>query len=106
MLPVFEIEGPSNDAFPTLDVCLPQVPLPSGVSVAEGDLGTIQVVEAAKHGAALFSVSCCGFLLPVLLHFARLSADVFLFCGLFLSGMERLCCLYFSSKGCNDRATD
>jgi hypothetical protein len=60
LLPVFEISGPSNDAYPALDVCLPQVPLPANVTVRSGDNATLQVVEAAKHGAALFSVSLCG----------------------------------------------
>jgi len=59
LLPVFEVDGPNNDAYPALDVCLPQVPLPANISVQPGDFATIQIVEAAKHGAALFSVSFC-----------------------------------------------
>jgi len=57
LLPVFEITGPTNNEYPALDVCLPQVPLPANISVNVGDNATLQVVEAAKHGAALFSVS-------------------------------------------------
>lgn len=57
VVPVFEVLGPSNDPWPGLDMCLPQVPLPANVSINPGDNATIQVVEAAKHGAALFSVS-------------------------------------------------
>lgn len=56
MVPVFQITGPSNDAYPGT-FCLPQVPLPPGVQVNVGDNATIQVVEAAAHGAALYSVS-------------------------------------------------
>lgn len=57
LLPVFEITGPTNNEYPSLDVCLPQVPLPANVTVNVGDNATLQIVEAAKHGAALFSVS-------------------------------------------------
>ena len=57
MQPVFEIIGPQNDAYPGSSVCLPQVPMPANLTVNEGDNATIQLVENAKHGAALFSVS-------------------------------------------------
>lgn len=60
LLPVFQVTGPTDDSYPGLDVCLPQVPLPANVTVRSGDNATIQVVEAAKHGAALFSVSMMG----------------------------------------------
>ncbi|RAL13213.1 copper acquisition factor BIM1-like domain-containing protein [Aspergillus homomorphus CBS 101889] len=53
MLPVFEITGPSNNPYPGT-ICLPQVPLPADVTVKAGDNATIQIVEAAKHGAALY----------------------------------------------------
>jgi hypothetical protein len=51
----FQITGPSNNPYPGT-FCLPQVPLPANISVKPGDLATIQVVEAAKHGAGLFNV--------------------------------------------------
>jgi len=34
---------------------MPQVPLPKGANVSAGDKATIQVVELAVHGAALYS---------------------------------------------------
>ncbi|KAL9056269.1 MAG: hypothetical protein Q9162_003060 [Coniocarpon cinnabarinum] len=55
MNPVFQIIGPTNNAYPGRDICLPQVPMPANLTVSEGDNATIQVVEDAKHGAALFS---------------------------------------------------
>lgn len=55
MSPVFQIIGPSNGAYPGT-VCLPQVPLPVNASVKAGDKATIQVIEIAQHGAALYSV--------------------------------------------------
>lgn len=56
MVPPFQILGPSKNPYPGT-VCLPQVPLPSGATVNPGDNATIQVVELAVHGAALYSVS-------------------------------------------------
>lgn len=56
MVPVFNIDGPTNSEYQD-GVCLQHVPLPTGVTVKPGDNATIQVVEAAKHGAALYSVS-------------------------------------------------
>lgn len=55
MLPPFEIIGPSSNPYPGT-FCLPQVPLPANITVNVGDLATIQVVETAKHGAALYNV--------------------------------------------------
>lgn len=52
----FQIIGPSANPYPGT-VCIPEVPLPANASVKAGDNATIQVVEIAKHGAALFSVS-------------------------------------------------
>ncbi|GME37516.1 Endothiapepsin precursor protein [Neofusicoccum parvum] len=54
MVPVFSINGPSDAMYPG-SICLPQVPLPANVSVNVGDNATIQVVELAQHGAALYS---------------------------------------------------
>lgn len=56
MVPVFQIVGPSKNPYEG-SVCLPQVPLPANITVNPGDNATIQVVEIAIHGAALFSVS-------------------------------------------------
>lgn len=55
MVPMFSINGPSNNMYPG-SVCLLQVPLPANVTVNVGDNATIQVVEIAQHGAALYSV--------------------------------------------------
>ncbi|KAL0769062.1 hypothetical protein CaCOL14_008370 [Colletotrichum acutatum] len=57
MVPRFQLTGPSNQEYEGT-FCLPKVPLPAGVTPKEGDLASIQVVEAAQHGAALFSVRC------------------------------------------------
>ncbi|KAJ5833394.1 hypothetical protein N7474_001705 [Penicillium riverlandense] len=54
VVPPFQITGPSNNPYPGT-FCLPQVPLPANISVVPGDLATIQVVETAKHGAALYN---------------------------------------------------
>ncbi|PTB44857.1 hypothetical protein M441DRAFT_42998 [Trichoderma asperellum CBS 433.97] len=54
MLKPFMLLGPSNNPYPGT-VCLPQVPLPVGANVKAGDKATIQVVELAQHGAALYS---------------------------------------------------
>jgi hypothetical protein len=56
LLPPFEIIGPSHNPYPGT-ICQPQIPIPSGYNVKAGDQATIQVVEAAVHGAALYSVS-------------------------------------------------
>jgi hypothetical protein len=56
MVPVFQITGPSKGPYPGT-FCLPQVPLPANTTVNVGDNATIQVVETAVHGAALFNVS-------------------------------------------------
>jgi hypothetical protein len=55
MVPVFQITGPSKGPYPGT-FCLPQVPLPANTTVNVGDNATIQVVETAIHGAALFNV--------------------------------------------------
>jgi len=54
MVPVFQIVGPSRDPYPGT-FCLPQVPLPANASVKIGDNATIQIVETAVHGAALYN---------------------------------------------------
>lgn len=62
MQKMWQITGPSNDPYPGSSICMPQVPLPANVTVNEGDNATIQVVENAQHGAALYSVSFFRFL--------------------------------------------
>ncbi|KAL2160984.1 hypothetical protein VTH06DRAFT_8696 [Thermothelomyces fergusii] len=54
MLPPFQILGPSKNPYPGT-ICLPQVPMPHDVTVKPGDNGTIQLIETAIHGAALYS---------------------------------------------------
>lgn len=56
MVSVFQITGPSRNPYPGT-FCLPQVPLPANTTVNVGDNATIQIVETAIHGAALFNVS-------------------------------------------------
>lgn len=55
MVPPFQITGPTVAPYPGT-FCLPQVPLPANISVKVGDNATIQVVEAARHGAVLYNV--------------------------------------------------
>ncbi|KAI9929985.1 hypothetical protein ASPWEDRAFT_278490 [Aspergillus wentii DTO 134E9] len=54
MVKPFQIVGPTNNPYPGT-FCLPQVPLPADISVKAGDNATIQVVETAQHGAALYN---------------------------------------------------
>ena len=61
MVPPFQILGPSKNPYPGT-MCLPQVPLPTNLTVEAGMNATIQLVELAVHGAALYSV--CLFFLP------------------------------------------
>ena len=56
MQPVFEITGPQNTIY-NGSVCLPQVPLPANYTAKIGQNATIQVIELAQHGAALYNVS-------------------------------------------------
>jgi hypothetical protein len=52
----FQITGPTNVEYPG-SFCLPQVPLVPGVTFNIGDNVTIQVIELAQHGAAIYNVS-------------------------------------------------
>jgi hypothetical protein len=55
MVPVFQIVGPTRD-FYAGSFCLLQVPLPANAPpVKVGDNATIQVIETAIHGAALYN---------------------------------------------------
>ncbi len=60
MLPVFQIVGPSNSQYPG-SFCLPQVPLPANYTPQIGDNATIQIIETAQHGGALYNVSLFGY---------------------------------------------
>ncbi len=58
MVPVFQVVGPTKVQYPGT-ICLTHVPLPANApnaSVKIGDNATIQVVETALHGAALYNV--------------------------------------------------
>lgn len=57
VVPVFQVTGPNNSEYGG-QFCLPQVRMPANLSLAVGDNITIQVVETAQHGAALYSVRC------------------------------------------------
>jgi len=48
------IVGPSKEPWPGT-FCLPQIPMPAGLKVNVGDNATIQVIETALHGAALYN---------------------------------------------------
>lgn len=54
--PVMAITGPSNNEYPG-QFCLPQIGMPPNLNLQVGDNITIQVIETAQHGAALYSVS-------------------------------------------------
>ncbi|MCJ1276636.1 hypothetical protein MMC21_004442 [Puttea exsequens] len=54
MQPVFGIIGPNNTEYAG-SICIPQVPLPANYTAVIGQNATIQIVEAAQHGAALYN---------------------------------------------------
>jgi hypothetical protein len=56
VVPPFQLNGPNNGEYPG-QFCLPQVRMPPHLTFAPGDNITIQVIETAQHGAALYSVS-------------------------------------------------
>lgn len=62
MQPVFQITGPNNLQYDG-SWCLPQVPLPVNFTANIGDNATIQIIETAQHGAALYNVCICQLLL-------------------------------------------
>ena len=49
-----ELIGPTNEPYPGT-WCFPQLPLPANKTVSVGDNATIQIIETAKHGAALYN---------------------------------------------------
>jgi hypothetical protein len=53
--PVMAITGPSNNEYPG-QFCIPQIGMPAHLDLKVGDNITIQVIETAQHGAALYSV--------------------------------------------------
>ena len=55
MQPMFGITGPSNLLYEG-SICLPQVPLPANFTAKIGQNATIQIIESAQHGAALYNV--------------------------------------------------
>lgn len=57
VVPPFQITGPTNTAYPNSSFCLPQVPLVPNLTFNIGDNITIQVIETAQHGAAIYNVS-------------------------------------------------
>jgi hypothetical protein len=63
MVPVFQITGPSNVQY-NGTFCLPQVPLPANYTPKIGDNATIQVIETAQHGAALYNCADITFADP------------------------------------------
>jgi len=54
MVNSFAIVGPTNVQYDGT-FCLPQVPLPADFNPKVGDNATIQVIELAQHGAALYN---------------------------------------------------
>ncbi|KAJ4991450.1 hypothetical protein SVAN01_03097 [Stagonosporopsis vannaccii] len=60
---VFQITGPSNQQYDGT-FCLPQVPLPANYTPKIGDNATIQVIELAQHGAALYNCADITFAEP------------------------------------------
>jgi hypothetical protein len=56
VVPPFQITGPTNTEYPGASFCLPQVPLVPNLTFNIGDNITIQVIELAQHGAAIYNV--------------------------------------------------
>ncbi|GAB1741479.1 hypothetical protein NU219Hw_g6709t1 [Hortaea werneckii] len=54
IVPPFQITGPSNSEYGG-QFCLPQTGMPANLSLEPGQNVTIQVIETAQHGAALYS---------------------------------------------------
>jgi hypothetical protein len=54
MLNGVQIIGPTKNPYPGT-FCFPQVPLPANVTVQPGDNATIQLIETAVHGGALYN---------------------------------------------------
>ncbi|RMX98362.1 hypothetical protein D0868_10130 [Hortaea werneckii] len=54
IVPPFQITGPNNSEYGG-QFCLPQTGMPANLSLEPGQNITIQVIETAQHGAALYS---------------------------------------------------
>lgn len=65
VVPPFQITGPTNTEYPNSSFCLPQVPLVPNLTFNIGDNITIQVIELAQHGAAIYNVSILIDRLPI-----------------------------------------
>ena len=55
-MPPIALTGVNNSVYPGT-VCIPQVGLPAGMTFSVGDNVTIQVVQVAATGEAVYSVS-------------------------------------------------
>ena len=53
--PPFQLVGPDNLEYPG-QFCLPQIGMPKDLDLQVGQNITIQVIETAQHGAALYNV--------------------------------------------------
>lgn len=56
VVPPFQLVGPNNQQYDG-QFCLPQIGMPANLNLQVGDNITIQVIETAQHGAALYNVS-------------------------------------------------
>ncbi|KAK3050749.1 hypothetical protein LTR09_008115 [Extremus antarcticus] len=54
LVPPFQVLGPTNEEFAG-QFCLPQVPMPVNATLGVGANVTIQIIEVAQHGAALYN---------------------------------------------------
>ena len=63
MVSSLQIIGPTTEPYPGT-FCLPQVPMPANITVNVGDNATIQVIETAVHGAALYNCVDITFAAP------------------------------------------
>lgn len=55
VVPPFQITGPVNLEYDG-QFCIPQIGMPANLSLQVGQNITLQVIEQAQHGAALYSV--------------------------------------------------
>ena len=82
LVPPFQVIGPTNNEYQG-QFCLPQVPMPVNLTLEVGHNVTLQVIEVAQHGAALYNVRT---LLPVL---RRSQADTYYSAWMSLSSNQR-----------------
>nr|OQO20068.1 hypothetical protein B0A51_13999 [Rachicladosporium sp. CCFEE 5018] len=55
VVPPFQVVGPRNTEYPGSSFCIPQIGMPANLSLQIGTNITLQVIELAQHGAALYS---------------------------------------------------